>query len=91
MKSSLGERMTLGGFNKPPFQIMLPLGMLKPHINSARIRVTTNANHSNTDAESAQQGAHQAFQVHDADQSTNYEAKQNANPLANQATHHQSN
>ncbi len=89
MKSSLGERMTLDDFGNPPFQIMMPLGMLKPHINSVSIRVTTIADHSNTGAKSAQQGAHQAFQVHQANQSTNNEANQNANLQTNQATHHQ--
>jgi hypothetical protein len=50
IKSSSGERMTLGDFGVPPFQVVLPIGMMKPHIESDSIRITNIANHTNNQA-----------------------------------------
>ena len=47
IKSSLGERTTLGDFGDPPFQILIPLKMIKPHINLESIRTTAFADHTN--------------------------------------------
>jgi hypothetical protein len=50
IKSSSGERMTLGDFGVPPFQVVLPIGMMKPHIDSDSIRITNIADHTNNQA-----------------------------------------
>jgi len=47
LKSSSGERMTLGDFGVPPFQVVIPIGMMKPHIDSDSIRITNVSDHTN--------------------------------------------
>jgi hypothetical protein len=54
--------MTLGDFGEPPFQIVIPLKMINPHINSESIRATAFADLTNNLA----------------DQIANNQAKQNA-------------
>jgi hypothetical protein len=47
IKSSLGKRMTLGNFGDTPFQIVIPLKVIKPHINLESIHATAFADHTN--------------------------------------------
>ncbi len=47
IKSSLGERMTLGDFGDTPFQKGIPLKMIKLHINLESIHTTAFADHTN--------------------------------------------
>jgi hypothetical protein len=39
--------MTLDDFGDPPFQKLIPLKMIKPHINSESIHTTAFADHTN--------------------------------------------
>jgi len=50
IKSSSGKRMTLGDLGVPPFQVVIPIGMMKPHIDSDSIRITNVADHTNIHA-----------------------------------------
>ena len=50
IKSSSGKRMTLGDLGVPPFQVVIPIGMMKPHIDSDSIRITNVVDHTNIHA-----------------------------------------
>ena len=50
IKSSSGERMTLRDFGVPPFQVVIPIGMIKPHIDSDSIHITNVADRTNSQA-----------------------------------------
>ena len=73
MKNSKDERATLGDFGEPPFRVVLPISMLREHVESDDIRVTTPeelprendeggqsppASTANSDCPSASQGSH---------------------------------
>ena len=89
-KTSSGERMTLGDFGQPPFLVLLPLGMLKPHVNSTSIRITSVAEHPNTSTKSdASNHAHQ--QTHQDNIGESHLTNQNANQTSNQSANWQIN
>jgi hypothetical protein len=47
IKSSSGERMMLRDFGVPPFQVVIPIGMIKPHIDLDSIGITNVADCTN--------------------------------------------
>jgi hypothetical protein len=79
IKSSSGERMPLGDFGVPPFQVVIPIGMMKPHIGSDSIRITNIADRTNIQANMS------ATNIQANQNATNNQANMNAtNIQANQ-------
>jgi hypothetical protein len=77
IKSSSGERMTLGDLGVPPFQVVIHIGMMKPHIDSDSIHITNVADHTNIHANM------NATNIQANMSTTNNQANQNA--ISNQA------
>ena len=99
IKSSSGERMTLGDFGVPPFQVVIPIGMIKPHIDSDSIRITdvadpiqANISITNNHADNATNNqANMSITNNQADNAINNQANMSTTNQVKNATNSQAN